>query len=122
MAKDIKIDRTFNDVILVGGDIPFITKKEVLRQRLEIRLLTPLGDFFLNTLFGIPLFTKILGKGRSVEEIEDIYKTRIITTPDVTKLVDFSSDFEQKIRKFFIEFRVNSTFGDIEGRTAVGVL
>lgn len=109
------ISPTFGD--LVFGDFVDHTVENIdgLVQRIKIRLLVFLGEWFLNIDRGIPYFQEILEKGTSYDQISNSIKLVIGQTPDVEKINSFiikSSEIET--RKIIISFSVSSVYGNAD--------
>ena len=85
-----------------------------LVQRLKMRLLVFLGEWFLDDTRGVPYFQEILEKGTSYDQVSDAIKLVIAETPDVKKINSFTiRDSEFVNRKIIISFSVSSVYGDI---------
>ncbi len=102
---------------LVIGDFidHTVTGIDALVQRLKIRLLVFLGEWFLDETRGVPYFQEILEKGTSYDQISDAIKLVIAQTEDVKKINYFTiKDSEITNREIIIAFGVSSTFGDAQ--------
>lgn len=96
------------DIEVVGGEIPLLsTIQEAVIQRLNIKLKTFQGEWFLDTTYGIPYRQSILGKGLSIKERDSIYIKTINDDPDVNRIVYFNSTFNPTTRHYSVEFEVN---------------
>jgi hypothetical protein len=95
------------DIEASGGRIPLLsTLQEAVRQRLDIKLKTFQGEYFLDTTFGIPYRQSIIGKGLSIKERDAIYIKAINDDPDVNSIVYFNSLYNPMNRHYSVEFEV----------------
>jgi len=109
------ISPTFGD--LVYGDFVDHTVENIdgLVQRIKIRLLVFLGEWFLNIDRGIPYFQEILEKGTSYDQISNSIKLVIGQTLDVEKINSFIiKSSEIATRKIIISFSVSSVYGNAD--------
>lgn len=64
---------------------------ESIAQRIKIRLLRYQGEYFLNTLLGLPFFQEILVKGTAKEYIDTLIIDEINNTVGVLTIDSFES-------------------------------
>lgn len=113
MTTDLKLDLANHDIQFENGDFALtLTQSESLQQRLTIKLLTFMGEWYLNLNEGIPYFQSIFGKNRSKESIDLILKRAIISEPEVLQLVEFQSFIDSSTRLYSLSFRVRSANDD----------
>jgi len=103
----------------------FIVDGKATVQAVNSKLKLFVGEWFLNVNDGIPYFQKILGKPRSLHEIERLIKRAILSVEGVEKLTKFDVRLDQNTRKLAIEFRAQTIYGedigDVLGVSAFGV-
>ena len=100
-----------------GGDLLFedgkftllTTIQEAVRQRVQIRLQTFLGEYFLDTSVGLPYRQQIFNKGLSKVEVDALFIREINKDTDVIQVIDFSST--QVGRAYSLNFEVLTTDG-----------
>ena len=112
---------TNSDIQLVDGKFVFLeTIQESVRQRLQTKFRTFKGEWFLNTLYGIPYregtyggkFEKgILGKGYNKKEIDAIYIAAANEDPEVIRIVYFNSTLNSYTREYDVTMEVLTTEG-----------
>jgi hypothetical protein len=91
-----------------------------VRQRVLIKLKLFLGEYFLDTSFGVAYFPtdqvdgSVLGKGTPKDEIEAILKNAILDEQGIVALISFSSDLDRANRSLLVSFRALSDDGTIE--------
>lgn len=85
---------------------------QTVGQRLKIRLLTFMGEWFLDTTYGVPYWQRLLGiKQTSKSAIDLIFQQQILSEPGVKEIVSFDSTFQN--RQYSLSFRVKVVTGEI---------
>ncbi len=102
-----------NDLVFENNKLVFVTGKEFVRQNLQQRLQTLLGECHLDTELGVPYIEEILGKRRQQSVVENILKDVILSTPGVVKLDSFEMSFVTETRVLTVDFEVKSLDGTI---------
>ena len=82
---------------------------ETVAQRLFIRLRTFLGEWFLNTAYGVPYFTEVLGKKTSKSAVDLIMQQQILAEVGVKEITYFNSTLIN--RQYSLNFRVKVVDG-----------
>ena len=111
---DIGVGLISHDLETQNRDLYIVDRRDRVRQHLRIRLWFFLGEWYLNTGVGVPFFEEIFVKAPNIPRIENILKVVILETPDVTELLKFVVDYSAQQRTFDLDFRANTTFGEIE--------
>lgn len=81
-----------------------LEKKRAAAQGIKERLSMHKGEYFLNLLEGIPYFTNILGKGRSLAVIKAIITQAIFSYPGVVSVRLLRTEQNTTNRSLTIEF------------------
>ena len=106
---------SFGDAVFINGPLTkeglTTTPAEVVAQRLRIRLSTYLGEWFLNTEYGVPYWQRILGKKTTKTAVDRIFQEQILQERGVREIVSFSSTF--KNRQYEMSFRVRALDGAV---------
>ena len=113
---DFRLDRLENDILWKNGPLTtdYTTQPytETVGQRLKIRLLTFMGEWFLDTTYGVPYWQRLLGvKQTSKSAIDLIFQQQILSEPGVKEIVSFDSSFQN--RQYSLSFRVKVVTGEI---------
>lgn len=104
------IDET-RDLIFANGDCPVTTfPVQVVAQRLFIRLRTFQGEWFYNTVYGVPYFQRIFTK-TTKGAVDAIFQDQILSENGVKRITEFSSSLNAATRKYNLSFRVLTTDG-----------
>lgn len=107
-----RLDPETGDIVTQGQQ--FITERDEVAQTIKTRLSLFLGEYFRDITDGTPWFEQILGKGTSRDTAEAVLRNRIAHTPDVVRLVSFSTTFDPVTRKFSVSAGALTTFGLVE--------
>jgi len=103
-SSDLKI--TNNSLTLTDG-------ADAIRQHLENKLRTFLGEWFLDVDVGVPYFQEILKKRPSFQAVSQALKAAIIETPGVIELTFFQFDY-LATRELQLEFSADTIDGPID--------
>lgn len=82
---------------------------ETVQQRLFIRLRTFLGEWFLNTAYGVPYFQDVLGKKTTKSAVDLIMQQQILAEVGVKEITYFNSTLIN--RQYSLNFRVKVVDG-----------
>lgn len=98
MSVDLLLDKNHDLALSERGDAILVDGQRQIAQQIEITLLTFLGEWFLDTTFGIPYFESILVKAPNRAEIESIIRAKIRDVPGVVNvpIVDVQVDAQQR--------------------------
>lgn len=116
---DIKIeDGKF--VLDSTGDFVLVRGAERVRQQLEFHLSLWTGEWFLDTDFGTPYRTDVLGKIGSNRLTLDAavasIRTQILKVDGVTGIISLDYKFSQPTRTLSINVEVNTEYGIVTYR------
>ena len=89
--KDLALTEPAYDLALIGGDLRFTEDpRDQVKQHIKQRLLAIQGEWFLDQSVGLPWFSAILGKHRSLDIVEALIREQIVGTPGVMQLTSFA--------------------------------
>lgn len=113
---DFKLDSTSWDIIWLNGPLrkeeTTQPLTETVGQRLKIRLLTFYGEWFINTVYGVPYFSRLLGQKQTSKAAADlIFQQEILKEGGVKEIVSFESTFVN--RKYSLVFKVRVVTGEV---------
>lgn len=104
-----------NDLIVRSGKLETVEEGAEVVQHVRSRLLFYLEEWFLDTEAGVPYFQEIFTKPANLANIESIFKSKILRTPGVQRLTDFSMDYEGgSTRRLTVSFSAETTYGSID--------
>ena len=112
-----------NDLIVESGQLKLVSDGAETVQHVRTRLLFYLEEWFLDLEAGTPYFQQIFTKPANLANIESIFKSRILGTPEVERLLEFSMDYEgNSTRKLTVSFSAETTYGIIDNeKVAINV-
>ena len=125
MAYSFYIDDLFNDFRISNGEIALVQGTDNVAQQIRITLRTELGEWFLNTNFGLPYYsvTKdlndnntqgILGGNLSAAEIESYLLAAVFQVPGVVSINRFEMT-QLSDRRLLVDMDVLAESFDING-------
>ena len=106
-----------NGDIVTHGET-WATDAEAVAQTAKTRLNLFLGEYFRDITDGMPWFEKedgsqgIFGKGYSLAQVESLIRRRILETPEVLKILRFTTDFDNNERRLNVECTILTTYGE----------
>ena len=104
---------SYNDAVFINGQLTLegvsSTPAEVVAQRLQIRLQSFLGEWFINTAYGVPYWQRLLGKRANKTAVDRIFQEQILGERGVREITSFSSTFQN--RTYEMSFRVRALDG-----------
>lgn len=109
---DLLLDRE-HDLELVGGDLVLAMEdRQQVAQHIKQRLLAIEGEWFLDLSVGLPWFSTILGKHRSLDIVESLLRAQIEGTPRVARLTAFQLEIDEtRERTARVDFSVSLSTG-----------
>ena len=110
---DIRFD---GDLIVQNGNLMLVEEPEASGQRIQDRLLTFRGEWFLDLNFGTPYYDNILVKAPRIDVISAILKAEILKSAD-GEFTKFEASIDSRTRKL----DVNATIKTNAGSTSVSV-
>jgi hypothetical protein len=102
---NISVSDLTGDIEIVGGQLVLVDGPEEYRQHLQQRLRTYFGEWFMDLSIGIPYHDGIMVKRPNDVVINNLIKREILTSPGVTVLEEYSSDYIPATRKLNVDFR-----------------
>lgn len=106
---DLYIDPLTGDLAIEDGDFKTTSsKKEFLRQRMQITFNTYVGEWFLNTSFGGINKAILFRKGATKEEIDAWFISVIRSFDEVEQIYRFDSEINTD-RSYTLNFSVKTS-------------
>jgi hypothetical protein len=113
IIKDLLLDEETHDLKIENFDLKIVEAAEAISQNLKVRLEFFQGEYFLNTVTGLPLYQDIYVKNPNLGNIDAIIKTHIADTPGVNNILAYESTFNRQARRLTVNFTVDTAFGSI---------
>lgn len=117
---DIALHANDHDILIKDGDFLLIDNAERVAQQIKIKLLTFLGEWFLDTTWGVPYLEYILVKQPNQELIKQILSEQISSVDDVKSLNALELDYQVKVRTLIINYEVSTEYGLITRKEVLG--
>lgn len=117
---DIALRANDHDILIKDGDFLLIDNAERVAQQIKVKLLTFLGEWFLDTTWGVPYLEYILVKQPNQELIKQILSEQILSVDDVKSLNALELDYQVKVRTLIINYEVSTEYGLITRKEVLG--
>ena len=117
---DIALHANDHDILIKDGDFLLIDNAERGAQQIKVKLLTFLGEWFLDTTWGVPYLEYILVKQPNQELIKQILSEQILSVDDVKSLNALELDYQVKVRTLIINYEVSTEYGLITRKEVLG--
>ena len=111
--NDIYIDAKTHDIVIENNDLVIITDADRVRQQIDIKLKLWQGEWFLDTEFGTPYLSQILGKRISLNGAVAAIKQAILECADVIEITALKYNFIRVERRLAVEFECRTNYGAI---------
>lgn len=99
------------DLAIVNNDLVMIDGAERVRQQLQIKLRLWAGEWFMDTEFGTPYLSDILGKQLSLGGAVAALKKSILEVDGVQTITRFEYNFNRASRSLSVDFEVTTPYG-----------
>ena len=117
---DIALHANDHGILIKDGDFLLIDNAERVAQQIKVKLLTFLGEWFLDTTWGVPYLEYILVKQPNQELIKQILSEQILSVDDVKSLNALELDYQVKVRTLIINYEVSTEYGLITRKEVLG--
>ena len=110
---DLRLTQS-HDLSRGGYDLQIVVGVDLVRQRIKQRLLTILGEWFLDQSIGLPWFGELNQKGITQSRVRTLLIRQITQTAGVLRLEDFSLEYDNQNRTLSVAFRVETVAGILQ--------
>lgn len=117
---DIALHANDHDILIKDGDFLLIDNAERVAQQIKVKLLTFLGEWFLDNTWGVPYLEYILVKQPNQDLIKQILSEQILSVDDVKCLNALELDYQVKVRTLIINYEVSTEYGLITRKEVLG--
>ena len=117
-ARDLAFDFATGKFVLAGGDFTFTQDLAAIKQAVQIRLQTILGEVFWDQSAGIPWFDRVLTKSPNLRAVDALLRSAIEGVPGVLAVTSLVSNFNRSTRELSITWTANTNLGEISGEAA----
>lgn len=104
---DIRTNVEDGKILFQNGQI-FITlnRQDSLRQRLDIRIKTQKGTWFLNISYGIDWFNDVFSDTSTKSSVDALIQAEILKEDLVADIIEFRSSVNNITREYRCDFKV----------------
>ena len=117
---DIALHANDHDILIKDGDFLLIDNAERVAQQIKVKLLTFLGEWFLDNTWGVPYLEYILVKQPNQDLIKQILSEQISSVDDVKSLNALELDYQVIVRTLIINYEVSTEYGLITRKEVLG--
>ena len=110
--NDLRLTQDGDLYFSVNGDVE-LTQSVI--QAIAVRLRWFLGEWRINTNYGIPYYDEILVKNPSMALLDDRIRTEILSVDGVESIESLDISIDKKTRKCSISFAVIVNEGSLAG-------
>ena len=109
--SDLAMNLATNDLQITNGDLSLVTGSDAIAQDLQQRLQSWLGEWFLDTTWGIPFKQQILVKNPNLDLIQADILLATTDTPGVVQVTDFDFVYDNNARSLSVKLTVQDSNG-----------
>ena len=107
---DIRTDVSTGKLVFQGGKLfTTLNRQDSLRQRLEIRIKTQKGTWFLNISYGIDWFNDVFSDTATESNVDALIQAEILKEEQVESIIGFESSVDANNRIYTCNFKVKTT-------------
>ncbi|GAB1578679.1 MULTISPECIES: hypothetical protein [Bordetella] len=111
MSLDLKLADDHDLALSSAGDARLLDGAERIAQQIKVTLLTFLGEWFLDTDFGVPYLEQVLIKAPQRAQLEAVFRARIADVPGVRGVRRLDLQIERALRRLRVEFEAETDEG-----------
>jgi hypothetical protein len=109
--NDLAMNLETNDLDIVNGDLYLATGSDGIAQDLQQTLQFWLGEWFLDTTFGIPFKQQILIKNPNIDIVQADIINAAAGVSGVTQILDVSFNYSNTNRTFSVSMVAQTSNG-----------
>ncbi len=113
MALDLALSSDHDLALDSLGRAAFIDGADRIAQQINVTLQVFLGEWFLDTSFGVPYFEDVLVKSPDRARIEAVLRSRILAVPGVQRVVSFDLAVERRERILRVTYQADTEAGRV---------
>jgi hypothetical protein len=114
MAYDLVLSDDHDLDLDLLGRASLTDGAERIGQQIKITLLAFLGEWFLDTSFGVPYIESVQIKSPDRASIESIFRARILDVPGVQRVRRLELQIERQLRILRVVFDADTDAGRLE--------
>lgn len=114
MTLDLALSADHDLDLDLLGRTAFVEGADRIAQQIKTTLLAFLGEWFLDTTFGVPHFEDVLVKAPDRAGIEAVFRARIRAVPGVARVRGLDLQIERQLRVLRVAYEVDTAAGRLE--------
>jgi hypothetical protein len=103
-----------HDLNLVDGDLETVTDYQEIKQAIRVTLLTQVGEWLFDLLFGVPYREQILIKSPDLNAVLARFRTILANIDGITAIIQLALTEDQQSRKVTLSGQVDTREGKID--------
>ena len=111
MSLDLLLADDHDLALSPSGDSCLVDGAQRIAQQIEVTLLAFLGEWFLDTDFGVPYLDKVLIKAPQRAQLEAVFRARIADVPGVSAVGRLDLQIDRALRQLRVEFEAETIEG-----------
>lgn len=111
--SDLKLAEN-GELAIENFDLVIVTGPDALAQRLAIKLRHFLGEWFLDTSFGVPYFESVLRKNPDPAQMNAAFTNAILSTPGVIRMTKYDIFYDPLDRELNLDVVIETTEGVLD--------
>lgn len=101
-----------DDIYIANGSIALLSGSEQIRQSIQTRLRTFIGEYYLDSTYGIPYYETIFQSQSNAPFFESVLKANITAVQGVTSIASFATILNPSNRTYTVNFDVLDAAGE----------
>lgn len=101
-------------LVFKDGDVQFVDGAERVRQQLDFILNLWRGEWFLDSQFGTPYVTDVLGKQKNLNSVLAVIRKQIMSVQGVNAITSFEYNFDRPGRTLSVKFTAATVYGLVQ--------
>lgn len=113
MSYDLQLDTVTHDLVIDGGtgDVQMVDGARRVAQQIKVTLLLFLGEWFLDTSFGMPYLESVLVKNPRFGVLHAVFRAKIMDVPGVLRLPVLRLNVNRQQRSLSVDFNAETPEG-----------
>ena len=111
---DLKLELDTHDLAIEDSDLQLVSDLDWLVQSVKIKLLAFLGEWFLDSTFGLDYYGLVFTKGPDLNLIDNMIKIALLEYAEIVKILSYESSFDVSQRALTVTFKVDTIFGELD--------
>lgn len=116
---NLALDSNHDIFLTDSGQLSTVSDSDELTQRVQTRLLTFLGEWWLDIDLGVPYFQQLLGFKPDLTRARGIFNAAILAVPGITSVDRLELSFDNPTRLLRVQFEASGELGTASGEVTI---